>query len=118
MTRLPRPPSVEDYARMSEAARLTAAQVAEARRILAAESLAAIQRRRAQLRNIAPLVDRPYTPPPPHALRADEYSADDTRRAAALLVRLAARRWPEPDAVKAERRAILAAETEPRRVAA
>lgn len=107
MTRRPlRVPSVEDYDRMTQAARASAAA-------LVAERIELIEARRKALAETARFVslpELPYTPPPNRAMRADEYTAEDTRRAASLLIRLAARKWPEPQHVKAQRQADMVAD--------
>lgn len=84
-----RPPSVEDYARMTQNARLSAAR-------LVAEQTRLIEERRARI----DLITRPH-------MRAGDYTPEETRLAATVLARIYDARHRESGATKAARLAEL-----------
>lgn len=99
-TTLTRAPSVADYERMTQTARLAAARRLET-------LLRNIETRR--LEHTAYTDHRGPLRPPPRRMHADEYTAEDTRRAAIILQRLYADRWHDTDQHRAARLAELKA---------
>lgn len=95
-----RPPTPDEYARMTQALRLHVAE-------LTAAQLDAVNARRAEL--------TPRTPP---AYTADELTAEEVRAVAHATLPRVRERWPDPPEIQAHRRAVLMNATTPRRAVA